>query len=182
MQSPAEPSGQRFRRLLEPVHDKAQTFARCLCRSRADGDDLYQEALLRALDRLETLREDTAFRGWLYRVIVSVHRNRHRARFWRRFIPLAGDEPASGDHAESLGAAERARVALAELPPDQREALVLHEIEGWLVDEIAALHDVSASAVKSRLARGRDRLRSIYSKRFGVHAVDAGALVPGETP
>ena len=183
MQSPAEPSGQRFRRLLEPVHDNAQTFARCLCRSRADGDDLYQEALLRALDHLDGLREDAAFRGWLYRVIVSVHRNRHRARFWRRLIPLAGDEPATDrDHGDSLGAAERARAALAELPPDQREALVLHEIEGWLVDEIAALHDVSASAVKSRLARGRDRLRSIYKKRFGVHAVETGALVPGETP
>jgi len=179
MQTLPEPTGQRFRRLLEPIHDKAQTFARCLCRSRADGDDLYQEALLRALAKLDDLRADAAFRRWLYRVIVSVHRNRHRAHFWRRLIPLAGDERAEHDP-ESLGAVERARVALAELPPDQREALVLYEIEGWLVDEIAALHDVSASAIKSRLARGRDRLRSIYSKRFGVHA--SIALVIGGSP
>src|SRR5689334_77234 len=80
----------RFRRLIEPIHDRAQGFARSLCRSRADGDDLFQEALVRALDKLDGLRDDDAFRSWLYRVIVTVHRNRARRAFWRRLIPLAG--------------------------------------------------------------------------------------------
>jgi RNA polymerase sigma-70 factor (ECF subfamily) len=158
-----EPPSQRFRRLIEPIHDRAQAFARCLTKSRADGDDLFQEALVRALAKVGGLRDDAAFRPWLYRVIVSVHRNRCRRSFWRRFLPLGGDEPAAQRrHDEALSGAERARVALATLPPEQREAVVLFEIEGWQVDEIADLHGVSASAIKSRLVRGRDRLRAYY--------------------
>ena len=83
----------RFSRLLEPVHDRAVTFARGLCRSRSDGDDLYQEALVRAFARLDSLREDGAFRTWLFRIVVTVHRNHARAAFWRRWLPFrSGDD------------------------------------------------------------------------------------------
>ena len=179
-----EPSHQRFRRLLGPVHDAARSFARGVSRSRVDGDDLFQEALLRALAKLDGLRDDSAFRPWLFRVIVSVHRNRSRRAFWRRLLPLGGDERDDATATdEALGAVQRARLALATLPSDQRETIVLFEIDGWQVDEIAALHGVSASAVKSRLARGRDRLRAFYTRRFGASMPAASAaLVPGDTP
>jgi len=181
-----ETSQERLRRLIEPVHDKALAFARCLCRSRADGDDLYQEALLRVLGKLGGLRDDGAFRSWLYRVIVSVHRNRCRRELWRRLLPLGerieGDAVGVGlemaldyrgsDWRPDAGdATERARAALAVLPAEQRESIVLFEIEGWQVDEIAELHRVSVSAVKSRLARGRARLRAYYEKQLEDDAV-----------
>ena len=171
---------QRLRRLLEPQHDKALAFARSIARSRADGDDLFQEALVRALDKLDSLREDRAFRGWLYRVMISVHRNRYRRAFWQRLIPL-GEEPASElELSEELGAADRARAALATLPHEQREAIVLHDIEGWRVEEIAELEGTSPSAIKSRLSRGRERLREVYTRKLGL--VAEPTLVPGETP
>jgi RNA polymerase sigma-70 factor (ECF subfamily) len=164
-----ELSHQRLRRLLEPIHDRALGFARSVSRSRDDGDDLFQEALLRALDKLPTLREDGAFRGWLFRIIINLHRNRSRRAFWKRLIPLVGDEASNHrSHDETLGSVERARIALGQLPADQREAIVLHDIEGWAVGEIADLEDVSMSAIKSRLSRGRERLRDIYERRFGV--------------
>jgi len=125
------------------------------------------------------LREDRAFRGWLYRVIISVHRNRYRRAFWQRLIPLT-DEPASAEAPDELGATDRARTALAALPHEQREAIVLHDIEGWRIDEIAELEGTSASAIKSRLSRGRDRLRDIYTRKFALRVADS--LVPGETP
>src|SRR5437868_3683313 len=171
-----EPAAERFARLIEPVHDRALGFARCLCRSRSDGDDLFQEALLRALTKLDALRDDAAFRPWLYRIVITVHRNRSRRAFWRRLLPL-GDAAAADDASgspgaldyrnsawppDAAGATERARAALAVLPAVQRESIVLFELEGWQVDEIAALHRVSLSAVKSRLARGRARLRAHY--------------------
>jgi RNA polymerase sigma-70 factor (ECF subfamily) len=155
--------------LLGPIHDRALGFARSVSRSRDDGDDLFQEALLRALDKLAMLRDDAAFKGWLYRIIINLHRNRSRRAFWKKLIPLvgneAGDNPA---HDETLGNVERARIALAQLAADQREAIVLHDIEGWAVGEIADLEGVSMSAIKSRLSRGREKLRDIYMRRFGV--------------
>ncbi len=164
------------------MHDRAAGFARSVCRSRADGDDLYQEAMLRALAKLDGLRDDGAFRGWLYRVIISVHRNRYRRSFWRRVLPLtedrAGSEPALD---ETLGGAQRARAALALLDHAQREAIVLHDLEGWRVEEIAELEGTSVSAIKSRLSRGRERLRDIYARRFDVHAPHP-AFAPPETP
>jgi RNA polymerase sigma-70 factor (ECF subfamily) len=182
-----EPSAERFARLIEPVHDRTLGFARCLCRSRSDGDDLFQEALLRALTKLDALRDDAAFRPWLYRIVITVHRNRSRRAFWRRLLPLGDDTvpddatgaPGALDYRTSdwspdaAGATERARTALAVLPAVQREAIVLFEIEGWQVDEIAALHGVSPSAVKSRLARGRARLRAYYDRLLAADAVPA---------
>jgi RNA polymerase sigma-70 factor (ECF subfamily) len=170
---------ERFRGLLEPVYVQAVGFARHLSRSRSDGDDLFQEALIRALAKLAMLRDDAAFKPWLFRIVVTVHRNRLRRAFWRRFLPLpeqlALDEPAtSGDYRvsewspDAAEAARRAREALTTLPTVQREAIVLYEIEGWQVDEIAVLQRCSASAVKSRLARGRDRLRAYYEARHAA--------------
>jgi len=159
----------RFRHLIEPLHDAAQAFARGLCRSRSEGDDLFQEAVLRAFDKLDTLRDDRAFRAWFYRVIVSVHRNRCRRAFWRRLLPFGSPEaPVEADYRtndwspEQAESARRAREALAKLPAVMREAIVLFEVEGWRVEEIAEVQNVSHSAVKSRLARGRDRLRALY--------------------
>jgi len=175
-------SRERLQRLLEPVHDRAVGFARSVCRSTDDGDDLFQEALVRAIEKIDSLREDGAFRVWLYRVIISLHRSRYRRAFWRRLLPLTGDVEDNLPNAEeTLGAASRARLALAELPHDQREAIVLFEIEDWKVEEIAELLDVSVSAIKSRLARGRDRLRTIYARRFGVVLAPTPSLIPGET-
>ncbi len=181
-----ESQRERFRRLFEPIHPRVVAFARHLCRSRSEGDDLLQEALVRAFTRLDTLRDEGAFRTWLFRIVISVHRNRSHVTFWRRFVPLVEDPPAhaSGDYRiagalpETAEATRRARAALATLPAVQREAIVLFEIEGWLVEDIAAAQRVSPSAVKSRLARGRARLRTYYAKTLGT-AVPA--LVSGDT-
>ncbi|HVK71813.1 MAG TPA: sigma-70 family RNA polymerase sigma factor [Kofleriaceae bacterium] len=177
----------RFERLLEPHHDAVLAFARCVSRSRADGDDLFQAALLRAFDNLDGLRDEAAFRPWLYRIVVTTHRNAVRRSFWRRLVPFDGhdDGAAPVDQRapaadEALGRAQRARQALATLPAEQREAIVLFEIEGWTVEEIAAAHDVSISAVKSRLARGRERLRQFYTHRLEPAA--PVLALPGDAP
>jgi RNA polymerase sigma-70 factor (ECF subfamily) len=189
-----EDGGARFRRLIEPVHDKALAFARCLCRSRSDGDDLFQEALVRALVKVDHLRDDAAFRPWLYRILISMHRTRCRRAFWRRFLPL-GDDAQAEERAHISGsdyrtsdwspdqtqASQRARMALAVLPAVQREAIVLFELEGWQVDEIAELQHVSASAIKSRLARGRARLRAFYEHHLDSEGIPS-AVMSGDTP
>jgi RNA polymerase sigma-70 factor (ECF subfamily) len=155
----------RLLALLAPIHDAARATARRLCRSDADGDDLFQEAVLRAFDRLGELRDESRFRAWFYAVLLSVHRARHRRDFWRRLSPLdEADEPSRPAEAEGLDGAERMARALATLSPDAREAIVLFELEGFSLEEVAELQGDSLSAVKSRLARARERLCRHYEK------------------
>jgi RNA polymerase sigma-70 factor (ECF subfamily) len=165
------PQWERLLELLAPIHDQAAATARRLGRSNADGDDLLQEAVLRAHAKLPDLRDERRFRSWFFSILLSVHRNRARRSFWRRFLPLDGEEPdATGapdahdtDEQRRQGAARVSR-ALATLPAAQREAVVLHEIEGYSIEEVAAWQKVTISAVKSRLSRGRDRLRRHYER------------------
>jgi RNA polymerase sigma-70 factor (ECF subfamily) len=160
----------RLLELLAPIHAKAAGTARRLAGSAHDGDDLFQEAVLRARSGLSSLRDPNRFGPWFFSILLNVHRNRSRRGFWKRFLPFdpgtnPSAEPAGEDGSDwevgRLGA-QRASRALAALSADQREAVVLFEIEGFSVEEIAVLQHVSASAVKSRLARGRARLRRIY--------------------
>ncbi len=136
--------------------------------------------MARAFAKLDSLRDDAAVRAWSYRIVGSVHRSRSRRAFWRRLVPL-GDEPARDDGYRDLAwnpaAAEanhRVRAALARLPAIVRETIVLFEIEGWQVDEIATLHRVSSSAIKSRLARGRTQLRALYDAEPSLFETPTG--------
>lgn len=158
--------------LLDPVHDEAVLFARRIARSNPDGDDLFQEAVVRAALKLPGLRDPARFRPWFHQVIVSVHRSRARRGFWRRLVSSevpeaarqvaerAGEDGARA--ADERAGAERAARALACLPAAQREAIVLFELEERSIEEIAEIQRSSPSAVKSRLARGRERLRRHY--------------------
>ena len=172
---------QRLCRLLEPLHAELRACARRLCRSSADGDDLFQEAALRALGKIDMLESEEAFRAWFYRVLLSVHRNRVKRSFWSRLVPIGDREPVADSDASDVGGTERIRLALGSLPAEQREAIVLHDLQEMSVEEVAEVQGVSESAVKSRLARGRRQLRSIYKKRFGVIDLAAEALVSGGT-
>jgi RNA polymerase sigma-70 factor (ECF subfamily) len=175
-------SWRRLIDLLRPIHDQAAATARRLSGSREDGDDLFQEAVLRAYEKLPTLRRESRFRPWFYSILLSVHRNRSRRGFWRRFLSLerkdgkqidvAGEDCADWD--EERRGAERVRAALARLSPEQRAAVVLFELEGFSIEETAAIQGASVSAVKTRLARGRKRLRRYYER--------LGFFSPGEQP
>lgn len=161
--------------LLAPMHDQALSSARALCRSSDEGNDLFQDTILRAFEKLDTLRDESRFRAWFYAVLLSRHRTRYRRRFWKRLLPLEneleeGREPAGHDgerEIESRAGAERAARALATLPAAQREAFVLHDLDGFTIAEVAEMQSKSISAVKSRLARGRERLRRYY-RRLGL--------------
>jgi RNA polymerase sigma-70 factor (ECF subfamily) len=169
---PVDPHWSRFLELLAPIHDRAAATARRLSRSAEDGDDLFQEAVLRACTRFSSLRDRERFRSWFFSILLSVHRNRSRRSFWRRFLSLetrlaGGWTPVGADggemETERRRAASVAR-ALAVLPAVQREAVVLFEMEGYSIEEIARMQGSSIPAVKTRLSRGRERLRRWYEE------------------
>jgi RNA polymerase sigma-70 factor (ECF subfamily) len=166
----ANDAAERLVALVAPLHETARATARRLCRSHADGDDLFQETVLRALGELASLRDEKKFRAWFYAVMLSVHRTRHRRRFWRRLFSLDDlfDEPVRAADAEQLDGAQRMARALATLTPPSREAIVLFELEGFSLEELAALQHESIPAVKSRLSRARERLRRHYQQQEGL--------------
>lgn len=164
-----------FEEQLKPLYLDAVRFARGLAGSEPDGDDLLQDALVRAWRAYPRLRDPSRFRFWLLRIIRNTHRSRARKAMLRRWFSLdrAADIPAQ----EGIAFEEKevVRQALARVPRRQREALVLFEVVGMSTDEIAGLQGVTTSAVKSRLARGRVNLRRIYenlTREEGNHAVE----------
>lgn len=168
--------------LLDPIHESAMTTARRLARTSDEGDDLYQDAVLHAFRKLEALREDASFRSWFFAILISRHRTRARRGFWRRLLSLEGAPEADAGPAVNPGFGEvewlrarRMRMALGTLPSGEREALVLHEMQGFSTEEIAAMQRVSPSTVRSRLTRGRQKLAGVYVRRGWVEPKGEGA-------
>ena len=170
--------------LLEPIHANAVTTARRLCRSGADGDDLYQETVLTAFEKFGSLRNESSFRSWFFAVLLSRHRSRARRAFWRRFTSLevelaGGRDPGVASDSHLVLSNDRITRALAALPAVQREAIVLFEMDGFSIEEITGLQRVSLSAVKSRLVRGRQALRSYYERRGWVQRAEGAPVSEG---
>lgn len=172
----------RLLMLLDPIHRQAVTTARRLASSSDEGDDLYQDSVLHAFRKLESLRDDSRFRSWFFAILISRHRTRARRAFWRRFLPLedaagAALEPAvdPGFGEEEWVRSRRMSQALLALHPGERTALVLHEMQGFTTEEIAGMEGVKPSTVRSRLSRGRERLAKYYARRGWMENTAAGS-------
>ncbi|MEO7413014.1 MAG: sigma-70 family RNA polymerase sigma factor [Opitutaceae bacterium] len=134
----------------------------------SEAEELAQEAFVRLWQQREKFRAGAAFRPWLFSIAVNLARN--RLRWWRTRPTVAledWDETAVQAPRESIGAAglertERAvavRSAVAALPVDLREAVVLSEYEELSQAEIANALGCTVKAVESRIARAREKLR-----------------------
>lgn len=163
-----------FEEQLTLVYPDILRFARGLAGSVTDGDDLLQDALMQALTAYPGLRDRNRFRFWMLRIISNRHRSLLRKRRLKQWLTLEAIWNLPAPTSLPFEEKEAVRQALAELPREQRESLVLFEIVGLSVTEIADMLEVSASAVKSRLSRGRHKLRELYfrgSEMEGYHAV-----------
>ncbi|HEX4977503.1 MAG TPA: RNA polymerase sigma factor SigM [Nocardioides sp.] len=149
---------------------------------RTTGDpeeaaDALQDALVAAFRRLDTYRGDAAVTTWLHRIVVNACLDRLRRRKVRLADPLPDDLDERGDRgapstsvvedpADVASDHERrdlVMAALATLPPEQRAALVLVDMEGYSVEETAAVLECAPGTVKSRCARGRARLAPLLA-------------------
>jgi RNA polymerase sigma-70 factor (ECF subfamily) len=139
--------------------------------SGAAAEDATQDALLSAYRSLRTFK-GTNLRPWLMRIASNACVDELRRRGRRLAVsldaPLPGsDNPievpdtAPGPEAEALRREQHdiVQLALLRLPPDQRLAVVMCDVQGFAYEEIAAAMRTSIGTVKSRIARGRDKLR-----------------------
>jgi RNA polymerase sigma-70 factor (ECF subfamily) len=148
-----------------------------------DAADGLQDGLVAAYRRAETFRGDAAVTTWLHRVVVNACLDRIRAAKVRRAEALPDDVDEYRDRGSTLTASgdaddpeqsaiadDRRRAlldALATLPPEQRAALVLVDMEGHSVAEVAVMLDCAEGTVKSRCSRGRERLATLLRDRLG---------------
>ncbi len=145
-------------------------------RFRPDVEDIMQEALLQAYLGLHSLRDATRFRSWLFGIGLNLARLHLRLAYRQAAIeqtemPERADGLISRPPEQSLQRSEREarlRVALADLPPSERDALLLVYSEGLSHRDAARSLGATPGAVKVRVHRGRRRLRAILSAEFGA--------------
>jgi RNA polymerase sigma factor (sigma-70 family) len=153
---------ERFRVVVLPHLDAAYGFARWLTRDPVTAQDLAQEAMLRALRYFHAFRGDDA-RPWLLRIVRNTWSDlRTRDGAAGQTLDEIENRPADGpDPEQSAIAGDRQRqiaAALAALPAEAREVLVLREIEDLSYKHIAAVLDLPIGTVMSRIARAREKL------------------------
>lgn len=154
-------------RRLEASIPALRRYARALTRDPAEADDLVQDTLLRALDKLHTARDREDLRPWLFTILHNQHVSRWR-RMKRALTATMGPsppEPASPPGQHARDDLHDARRGLMALPEDQREVMLLVAIEGMDYSVAAAILNVPLGTVMSRLSRGRATLRTWLDKQ-----------------
>jgi RNA polymerase sigma-70 factor (ECF subfamily) len=142
-----------------------RAFAISLSGNVDRADDLVQETLLRAIANIESFQPGTNMSAWLFTILRNLFRSEYRKR--RREV-----EDTDGSYAESLKSQpeqgshlefKEFRAALAKLPPDQREALILVGASGFSYEEAAAICECAVGTIKSRVNRARNRLADLLA-------------------
>ena len=140
---------------------RLRRYAVALVGDRAAADDLVQDTLERALNKFHLWRRGTDLRAWLFTVMHNVFVNQLRSR--REYLALEGEAlelPVRPTHDAQLEARDVMR-ALARLPAEQREVLLLVVLEDLSYEEAATALGVPIGTVMSRLSRGREKLRAL---------------------
>lgn len=156
-----------FSVLVTRHRDRMWAIALRTMRNPEDAADALQDAYISAFRRAASFRGDSRVTTWLHRVVVNACLDRIRRNKVRQADPLPTDLDRATEMSANLDPTdpaeqneERADVtaALNELNPDQRAALVLVDMEGYSVEETAAMLGCATGTVKSRCARGRAKL------------------------
>ena len=161
---------ERFLQLYKGAHDHFERF----CRARACGDmpyeDLMNESLMIAFQKIDQLEKENSFLSFLIgisRRILANHRRKNR-------VVNVSDEKLLQNYADPNNQLRKQfdvaflHQALAFLPAAQKEALILFEITGFSIKEIAKLQNSSEAAVKQRLSRGRKGLAAIVKNKLSL--------------
>jgi len=162
--------------LLSRYQDVAYTTALRLLGQPSDAEDVAQEALVRAYTRLSELEQHASFPAWLRRITVNLSLNALRRRGLLHFESLDAEfsrdgmtsrdvanvrQPSPEEDALASVLRDEVDLLLQQLPAEQRVAVVLRDMYGYDVAEVAALQCCGLSAAKMRIMRGRAMLRRL---------------------
>ena len=159
-----------WRELVEATYRDVYTLCLRVLGDPDDAVEATQDAYLKAYRGLRGFRGEAMFSTWLYRVATNAAISKHRARARRRSREAGpGDEvleqiPARGSVEAAAGAKvemDRLQEALQALPPLYREAVVLRDVYGLGIEELAKRLEISETAAKVRVHRGRKKLKEM---------------------
>ncbi len=155
-----------FMKLYEPVHARFERFCRARVYGRMDYEDLMNETLLVAYQKLDTLKSEAAFLSFLFSIAVRILANDNRKKkeeleVSEHALKAFPDVNANSDIDTDVTFLHQ---ALNCLPEAQKEAIILFEIAGFNLKEISEIQEATLSAVKQRLKRGRESLTEILTK------------------
>lgn len=162
-----EPPAQRnLERVLLPHLDAACNLARWLLRNEDDAQDAVQEAYLRACKAFHRFRGGDG-KAWLMTIVRNVcyttlgkRRAHDTMEPFDETIHASAVEQTSSQSLHAEIDEDLLQLAMEKLPPEFREAIVLHDLEELSYKEIAAIAGIPIGTVMSRLARARQKLRS----------------------
>lgn len=156
-------SAEDFLSLYQPIHASFIRF----CSSRAMGwmetEDLAQEAILATLQGFPRIRDKSKLLGFMIGIVNNIIKKQiRRAKFsvpWDERV-LEKLTTRTADPAIALDLQYLLKT-LKQLPQNQREAIELFELSGFSIQEIAEIQEISPNAVKTRISRGRKKLRTL---------------------
>ena len=165
-----------FEKILRPHMERLYRLAFRLTGSKAEAEDLFQDVLVKAFARLDELVGIDHPGSWLSRVLYNQFVDNHRRYARQRLVMVSEGElpPQAIDNlpgdGNPLSASERVDditqldQALAKLSEEHRVIVLLHDVEGYKLEEIHQLTGDPLGTVKSRLHRARARLREILAQ------------------
>lgn len=143
-------------------------YASALLRDRDAADDLVQDCLARAIDRLHLWQPTGTIRAWLFTILHNLYVNQSRSRSRQPEIRADTDDlerqATPSDQDTGLVARDLLN-ALDQLPDEQRSVILLVGLEGLSYADVAAITGAPLGTVMSRLSRGRERLRQILESQ-----------------
>ncbi len=170
-----------FEEVFELYKDMVYSLATKLLTDKSEAYDVTQDVFLVLYRQVKRFRGECSLKTWLYRVTLNQAANRNR--WWRRrfrgrpttlsitgsfddqtSLEPASQEPSLDRQLLSIEAREAIEEGLARLPFDQRAAVILRDVQHLSYEDIAQTVGVSAGTVKSRIARGREKLRRVLQR------------------
>lgn len=149
-----------FERLLSVMRPRLHRYCARMTGSAIDGEDVVQEVLVKALGARPAAGEIANAEGWLFRIAHNASLDFLRARARRNVVPFTDLSEDASENPDPDVASASFRTFL-ELPVLPRCAVVLKDVLGYSVEEIAGIADCSVPAAKSALQRGRRRLKEL---------------------
>ena len=160
----------QFEQIVQPHIKRLYSLAYRFTGQQADAEDLVQDVLIKLFPRLDEMKSIDKPGPWmarvLYRHFIDVLRNKNRS-----IVDLVEDDSfleeytaGNNEPSQELDLSllqNRLQYCLNKLNEDQRLLVILHDVEGYTLQEIHSLHDVSIGTLKSRLNRARSRLRDL---------------------